>query len=123
LEYDHGSDWIQTELDGKARLYKSWGKVVASFSTWGDDIASVKPGCGGTWHALVTGTGDWTQADYVQLYEIQDDQPIPIGQRLEFSGPILAMWSADDKKSARVVSKNLQTGMYEASIISVSCSD
>jgi hypothetical protein len=123
LEYDHGSDWIQTELDGKARLFKFSTKPVAAFSGWGDDIATVKPGCGGSWHALVTGTGDWTQTDHVQLYEIKNDQPVPIGQPLEFPGPILAMWSSDDSKSARVVSKNLQTGMYEASIVSVSCSD
>jgi hypothetical protein len=122
-EYDHGSDWIQTELDGMARIYISSTKPRAAFSGWGDDIASVKPGCGASWHVLVTGTGDWTQTDYVQLYEIDNDQPRPIGQRLEFAGPIFSMWSSDDKKSARVVSKNLQTGMYEASIVSVSCSD
>jgi hypothetical protein len=123
MEYDHGSDWIQTELDGMARLYKDLSKLVGAFSGWGDEISTVKPGCGGSWHVLVTGTGDWTQTDHVQLYEIIDDQPVPIGQRLEFPGPILAMWSSDDKKSARVVSRNLQTGMYEASIVSVSCSD
>ena len=123
MEYDHGSDWIQTELDGKARLFKSSTKPVIELSGWGDDIATVKPGCGGSWHVLVTGTGDWTQTDYLQLYEIDNNQPKPIGQRLEFAGPIFAMWSSDDKKSARVVSKNLQTGMYEASIVSVSCSD
>jgi len=123
LEYDHGSDWIQTELDGKARLYKFSTKSVAEYPSWGDDIASVRPGCGGSWQVLVTGTGDWNQTDHIQLYEISDDQPVPIGQRLEFPGPILAMWSAEDKKSARVVSRNLQTGMYEASIVSVSCSD
>jgi len=123
MEYDHGSDWIQTELDGMARLYSFSTKPRAAFSGWGDDLASVKPGCGGSWHVLVTGTGDWTQVDYIQLYEINNERPMPIGQRLEFSGPILSMWTSDDKKSARVVSKNLQTGMYEASIVSVSCSD
>jgi hypothetical protein len=123
LEYDHGSDWIETELDGMARLYKSSPKPSGAFSGWGDDIASVNPGCGASWQILVTGPGDWTKADYIQLYEIDNDQPKPVGQRLEFLGPILAMWSSDDKKSARVVSRNLQTGMYEASIVSVSCSD
>jgi hypothetical protein len=111
------------ELDGMARLYKSSPKPSGVFSGWGDDIASVNPGCGASWQILVTGTGDWTKADYIQLYEIDNDQPKPIGQRLDFLGPILAMWSSDDKKSARVVSRNLQTGMYEASIVSVSCND
>jgi len=122
-QYDHGSDWILTELDGTARLYKSSPRASAKFLGWGDDIATVKPGCGPSWQVLVTGTGDWTQADRVQLYEINDDQAVPIGQALEFPGPILTLWQADDRKSVRVVSQNLQTGMYEGSIVSVSCSN
>lgn len=122
-EYDHGSDWILTEPNGTAQLYKSSTRATAIFSGWGDDIATVKPGCAASWLVLVTGSGDWTQVDHVQLYEIKDDQAQLIGQPLEFPGPILTLWQSDDWKSVRVVSRNLQTGMYEASIVSVSCSN
>ena len=71
----------------------------------------------------MTGTGDWTQPDHIQIYEIKGHQAVVIGQPLEFSGPILALWPGDDGKSARVVSRNLRTGMYEASIVSVACSN
>ncbi|MGC1969313.1 MAG: hypothetical protein WA673_22825, partial [Candidatus Acidiferrales bacterium] len=57
----------------------------------------------------------------IQIYEIEGQEATAVGQPHEFPGPILALWPADDGKSARVVSRNLQTGMYEASIVSVSC--
>ncbi|MGH9713933.1 MAG: hypothetical protein ACRD5M_11615 [Candidatus Acidiferrales bacterium] len=123
LEYDHGSDWLLTELDGMARLYESSNHPQTAFSGWGDEVATVKPGCGASWQVLVTGTGDWTQPDHIQLYEISNSHSLAVGQRVEFPGPILALWQSDDRKSVRVVSRNLQSGMYEASIVSVSCSD
>ncbi len=120
--YDHGSRRIQTELDGKARLYNNGvSEPEATFPGWGDDIATIVTDCDSRWHVLVTGTGDWTQPDQIQIYEITDHQAVAIGQPMEFPGPILALWTAVDGKSARVVSRNLQTGMYEASIVSVAC--
>ncbi len=121
LELDHGQFWITTELDGKARLYQ--GDPPAVFSGWGDDIATIKTGCDRQWQVLVTGTGDWMQPDHIQIYEIKDRQATLVGQPLEFPGPILALWPSTDMRSARVVSRNLQTGMYEASIVSVTCSE
>ena len=70
-----------------------------------------------------TAAGDWTEPDHIQLYEITGDQAVAQGQSLEFSGPVLALWPADDGKSARSVSRNPGTGFYEASIVSVTCGD
>lgn len=113
--------WILAELDGKARLYDASAKPSATFSGWGDDIATVVTGCAGEWQVLVTGTGDWTQPDRIQTYEIRDQQATKVGHPLDFPGPILALWPSNDMRSARVVSRNLQTGMYEASVVSVTC--
>jgi hypothetical protein len=121
LHYDHGSAWILTELDGTARMYRFSAKPSATFHGWGDDIMTIVIGCETGWDVLVTGTGDWTEPDHIQIYEIENQEATAVGQPLEFPGPILALWPADDGKSARVVSRNLQTGMYEASIVSVSC--
>jgi hypothetical protein len=93
---------------------------MASFWRWGDELASIT-GCDDSWNVLVTGTGDWTQRDYLQDYEIADRQATMAGQLLEFSGPIVALWPADDAKSIRAVSRNSQTGMYEASLIHLYC--
>ena len=123
---DHYTPIITPELDGVARLHSFTKTLDAAFSGWGDDIASIKPTCGAAWQILVTGTGDWTEPDHINVYEVSfgvnSATTKTEGQPLEFPGPILALWQADDEKSARVVSKNLQTGMYEASIVTVSCS-
>jgi len=42
---------------------------------------------------------------------------------LQVPGPVLTLWPANDGKSARVVTRNLETGDYEASIVTVACRD
>ncbi len=135
-----GLVWLLAELDGKARLYDSSEKLAATFSGWGDDVATIDTGCNDSWQVLTTGTGDSAQPDHIQIYEIRNypqsqdpsgpadsqaqtgpPEAVAVGQPLDFSGPVLALWTSADLKSARVVSLNLQTGMYEGSIISVSC--
>lgn len=117
------SDWILAELDGKSRLYDNSSKPVAVYAGWGDDIVSIAKGCGSDWEFLVSGTGDWTERDHLQAYGTRHSaSPFAISDPLEFSGPIMALWPSLDGRAARVVSKNLQTGMYESSIVTVSCS-
>jgi hypothetical protein len=101
------ADQEQLEIDGRAADFVALGKVCDSFGPI----------------LLVTGPGDWTVPDELRAYEVPGGPPVAIGQAIEFPGPILAHAAADDGKSARVVSRNLQTGMYEASIVSVSCGD
>jgi hypothetical protein len=136
-----GADWLLAGLDGKADLYDGSQKLVASFSGWGDEVATIDTGCDDSWQVLTTGTGDSMQPDHIQIYDIRNypqsqvstqsaastaqapPEATVVGQPLDLSGPILALWSSADLKSARVVSLNLETGMYEGSIISVSCGD
>ncbi len=115
------ASWILTEAEERAELFLGGKGPVASFAGWGDDIASLTTGCGSEGHVLATGIGDWAQPDRIQAYEIAGQQAVAAGQPLEFPGPVVALWPSEDAKSARVVIRNLQTGMYEASIISASC--
>jgi hypothetical protein len=117
-----GSQWILSELDGKSRKYDESLKATAAYSGWGDDIVAVAPGCGGDWQILASATGDWTEPDRLRSYDMEKDAAVADSEPLEFSGPILALWPSLDARTARVVSKNLQTGMYEASIVTASCS-
>jgi hypothetical protein len=134
-----GLDWLIATVDGKARLYDSSPKLVATFSGWGDQVATIDTGCNDSWQVLTTGTGDSTEPDHIQIYDIrnypQSQRPagspeswappeaVAVGQPLDFSGPVVALWPSADLKSARVVSLNLQTEVYEGSLISVSCGD
>ncbi|HXW18345.1 MAG TPA: hypothetical protein VEJ39_08570 [Candidatus Acidoferrales bacterium] len=70
---------------------------------------------------LVSGGGDWSEPDTIRAYTEADHQLTPLGNILEFPGPVLAIWPAKDEPSARVTSRNLQTGAYETSIVSVAC--
>jgi hypothetical protein len=86
-------------------------------------MVSIASGCGSAWQVLVTGSGDWTEKDQIQLYEVRDRGAAAIGEPFELTGPILALWAGEDGRSARVISRNLESGMYEASMVSVSCSN
>ncbi len=78
--------------------------------------------CGPDSLLLASGAGDWTQPDSIRAYASTDDQPGALSKPLEFAGPVLVLWPSSDRQSARVISRNLLTGMYEVSIVSVSCS-
>src|ERR1700719_2136401 len=117
-----GSQWILAELDGKSRKYDEPLKATAAYSGWGDEIVAVAPGCGNDWQILASAAGDWTEPDRLRSYEVEKDAAVADSEPLEFSGPILALWPLLDARTARVVSKNLQTGMYEASKVTVTCS-
>jgi hypothetical protein len=117
------SRWILAGLNGQALLFTGSAQASAEFSGWGSDIVSLNSACGPSWQVLVTGPGDWTGPDRIQLYQITGHQATAVGEPLQFPGPILSLWPSSDYQSARVVFHNLQTGMYEASIVSVSCSN
>jgi hypothetical protein len=116
------SQWILAELDGKSRKYDESLKATAAYSGWGDEIVAVAPGCGNDWQILASAAGDWTEPDRLRSYDVEKDAAVVDSEPLEFSGPILALWPSLDARTARVVSKNLQTGMYEASVVTGSCS-
>ncbi|MGH9572962.1 MAG: hypothetical protein ACRD40_05450 [Candidatus Acidiferrales bacterium] len=75
--------------------------------------------------ALATGGGDWTQPDFVQAYELRTadgDAPLSSGSPINFGGPVMAIWPGGAPGVARAVIRNLQTGNYEAYVITATCS-
>ena len=108
-------------IDGKTQLFEGAAEPAANLDGWGSDIISIADDCGSGWQILATGAGDWTEKDQLQLYEIRDRKALAVGQPLQLPGPTLALWPSDDGKSARVISRNFETGLYEASIVSVNC--
>ena len=87
-----------------------------------EDYAVLAPFCDDSPLTLVTGQGDWTEPDSIQAY-VGKDSENPASSKIQFLGPVLELRRSADGKSARAVSRNLKTGMYEASIVSVSCGD
>jgi hypothetical protein len=115
--------------DGLARLFEGGPEPVAVFPNWGSEIASVYSGCGTGWQLLVTGRGDWTKPDEIQAIDIQERRPQSVSDPLEFPGPIVALQtpgergavSATANAEAVAVDRNLETGRYEAYLLSIAC--
>jgi hypothetical protein len=89
----------------------------------GTDVVSLGAACQSLGPILLaSGTGDWTQPDDLRAYEAAGGPLRALGQPDEFAGPVLALGMGGDGKSARAVVHNLQTGNYEAYVVTASCS-
>jgi len=113
---------LRAGLDGQALLSAGTQQPSRTFADWGSDIATISAPCTTDWHIVATARGDWTAPDTLSLYRISDGEAVPVGEALHFAGPILALWPSADLQSVRVVSRDLDTGRYEASIVTAICS-
>jgi hypothetical protein len=90
---------------------------------WGSQIQAIQSRCGSGAQFLVTGPGDYTQTDYLQIFGSDPTQNRPGGKplsnRLTFPGPVMDLHA--DGTEARAVVRNLETGSYEAHRISIEC--
>jgi hypothetical protein len=112
--------WTFTGTDGRARLYSSFSQAPHFYSGWGSEIATVHSTCGSQWQLLVSRPGDRSQPDAVQAMEIVNGEPAPASTPLDIPGAITAMWRNADG-AANVISRDVATGKYEASIITIDC--
>lgn len=114
---------VSTQLDGRAALFENldYSEPVATIGGWGSDIVSQNTDCGQKWQLLVTRTGDWTEADAIQAFEIVDRQTVAVSGLVDFPGPVTALWAAPGAQSAVAVVRNLKTGFYEAYGLSIAC--
>jgi len=89
------------------------------------DAALISLVCNGRDIALATGSGDWTETDFVQGYELgtlKGQGATASGNPLELAGPVTALWPTGAGGLARAVVQNLQTGNYEAHLVRATCS-
>lgn len=108
-------------VDGRTRIYEEGPEPLATINGWGSDIASVSSACGSGWQLLVTGKGDWTAPDTLQAFEIREPEVLAVSTAMEFPGPVTALRSSEDSKTAIAVTKNLMTHHYEAYRLSIAC--
>jgi hypothetical protein len=80
---------------------------------------TIAPVCGGTNQFLATAARDYTQADSLQVFQLEANGASPMSAELDFPGPILDLHSALDAN--RVIVRNLATGNYEAYRLDISC--
>jgi hypothetical protein len=111
--------WIFASVDGQVHLLDGLTDQTGRFN-WGSDVASVKTSCGSGWQVLSTRAGD-NSGDSVRAYEFSDRDPIAVSQGLEFAGGVTALWTEAKGGSALAVSRNSETGNYEAFRLAVTC--
>jgi len=111
--------WIFAGVDSLLHLLDGVTDQTGRMN-WGSDLASIKTSCSSGWQVLATGTGD-NSGDSVQAFEFPDRDPVAVSPALEFSGGITALWTEAKGGSAIAVSRNAETGNYEAFRLAVAC--
>jgi hypothetical protein len=111
--------WVFAGVDGQAHLLDGVSDQTARLN-WGSDLASVKTSCGSGWQVLATRAGDGS-GDAVRAYEFPDREPVPVSEPAEFGGGVTALWTEGKGGTAIAVSRNAETGNYEAFRLAVAC--
>ncbi len=111
--------WVMAGVDGAVHFADGMNDRVSPGIAWGSDLVSLKTSCGSGWQVLASRMGDGS--DSLRAYEIADREPTALSESAEFGGPITALWTKDDGSTAVAIAHNLETGMYEAFGIYISC--
>jgi len=111
--------WIFAGVDGGVHLLDGITDQSARLN-WGSDLAGVRTSCGSGWQVLATRAGDNT-GDSIRAYEFPDRDPVAVSQPIEFAGGITALWTEARGGSAMAVSRNAETGNYEAFRLALAC--
>lgn len=112
---------LLTGVDGQVHLLDGISDRAAGNLGWGSDIASLHTECGSGWQVLATQTGTGP-GDAIRTYEIPDREPVLVSQPLEFGGSITALWTESSGNTAVAISRNSETGKYEAYRLTIACS-
>jgi hypothetical protein len=112
--------WILASVNGLLHMLDGITDRTAGKLAWGSDIASVHSGCGSGWQVLATENGD-SRSDTVRAFEFPDRDPIAVSQPADFGGPITVLWAESSGNGAIAVSRNSETGRYEAFRLTITC--
>lgn len=97
-------------------------KPLGSFDGWGSDFVAIENACGAGRQFLASSNADRQSPDSIALYEITDRRPIQVSDKIEFQGPIAALWPASG--GALVVTHAISpvsSGSYAAYSLTVDC--
>lgn len=113
--------WVFAGIDGQVREVDGVNVQTLSRPAWGSDIASVRTNCGSGWQVLVSSNSDGATPDTIRAYEFPDRDPVPMSQAVESNGSISSLWTETSGNTAVVVSRNWETGKYEAFRLTIAC--
>lgn len=108
-------------IDGRARLYGSRPEPLLTINDWGSDVAVITSACGSKTQVLATAPTTDGAADRLQAFEFTASAYTPASEPVLAAGPITALWTAESPDQVTMVVHDRQTGMYEASRLSIRC--
>jgi hypothetical protein len=114
--------WVLARVDGTVHLLDGMNDIaMRGARDWGNGLAAVQSACGSGTQLLVTAAGDDSSPDVLRAFEIAGREPVEASAPLDFSGPIAALWTAADGRTAIAVAHNLKTGTYDAFELAITC--
>jgi hypothetical protein len=115
-----GAALLIAGIDSKVQLVENGTmRVVAGTRDWGSDFAVVRSGCGAGTQVIVSGSGE-ARNDSLRAFEIPAVDAVPITGPLAMDGTVMALWTAQDGKSAMAVVRNA-ANEYEVDRVTALC--
>jgi hypothetical protein len=110
--------WLFAATDGRVHMVDGINDQILKLG-WGSDLTSVKTACGAGWQVLAASGGE--MGDSVRAFEFPDRDPVAVSGALDVPGSITALWTEAKGDTAIAVTKNRETGTYEAFRLAVVC--
>jgi hypothetical protein len=123
LPRDKYTLWLFATVDGQTHLVDGMTDQTARLGLgnekWGSDMTSLKTACGAGWQVVSSSAGE--AEDSIRAYEFPDRDPVAVSPAIEFAGPVTALWTESRGDTAIAVSRNRETGSYEAYRVALAC--
>ena len=116
-----GAGTLLAGVDGRTRLFAQRPEPLAVINNWGSGIVAIESNCGAKQQVLATAPVTDDSQDQLQAFEFSGSTYAPVSEPLSLPGPITALWPSEAEDQVTVVVRNSQTGMYEASRVSLYC--
>jgi hypothetical protein len=111
--------WLFAAVDGQIHMVDGVSDQPARLN-WGSDVASLRTACGAGWQVLATSSGV-PGSDSMRAYEFPDRDAVPVSAALDFGATVTALWTEAKGDTAIAVTRNGETGSYEAFRVAVAC--
>jgi hypothetical protein len=112
--------WILAGVDGQLHLLDGINQQTLPKVRWGSDIASIRTPCRAGGQVLAT-SAENESADAIQTFEFPDREPVTVSQKVDLSGSVTALWTAQNGETAIAVVHNAENGNYEANLLNLAC--
>ena len=118
--YAGANGWFST---AGHRIVDRAGNTLGVSEAWGTDFANIESSCVSNPTVLASGSGDNSDRDQAQAFEIASGRTTPVSEPTALPGPITALWPAETAGQATLVVRNSKTGNYEASRLGLACAE